>query len=84
MLLLLKSLLHLGQKVITLRTLSHLGSFITFRPSTIQIFPALAIKTATMQGRMFKSDGIYLPDEKVLGLWKVGAGNQYLGLRDIK
>ena len=37
-----------------------------------------------MQGRMFKSDGIYLPDEKVLGLSKEGAGNQYLGLRDIK
>ena len=30
----LKSLLHLGQNVITFRTLSHLGSFITFRPST--------------------------------------------------
>jgi len=26
-------LLHLGQNVITLRTLLHLGSFITFRPS---------------------------------------------------
>ena len=30
----LKSLLHLRQKVITFRTLLHLGSFITFRPST--------------------------------------------------
>ena len=30
----LKSLLHLGQNVITFRTLLHLGSFITFRPST--------------------------------------------------
>ena len=30
----LKSLLHLGQIVITLRTLLQLGSFITFRPST--------------------------------------------------
>ena len=30
----LKSLLHLGQIVITFRTLLHLGSFITFRPST--------------------------------------------------
>ena len=29
----LKSLLHLGQNVITFRTLLHLGSFITFRPS---------------------------------------------------
>ena len=27
-------LLHLGQNVITFRTLLHLGSFITFRPST--------------------------------------------------
>ena len=32
----LKSLLHLGQNVITFRTLLHLGSFITFRPSTLQ------------------------------------------------
>ena len=31
----LNSLLHLGQIVITFRTLFHLGSFITFRPSTI-------------------------------------------------
>ena len=31
----LKSLLHLGQIVITFRTLLHLGSFITFRPSTV-------------------------------------------------
>ena len=30
----LKSLLHLGQNVITFRTFLHLGSFITFRPST--------------------------------------------------
>ena len=30
----LKSLLHLGQNVITFRTLLHLGLFITFRPST--------------------------------------------------
>ena len=30
----LKSLLHLGQNVITFKTLLHLGSFITFRPST--------------------------------------------------
>ena len=30
----LKSLLHLGQNVITFRTLVHLGPFITFRPST--------------------------------------------------
>ena len=30
----LKSLLHLGQIVITFRTLLYLGSFITFRPST--------------------------------------------------
>ena len=30
----LKSLLHLGQIVLTFRTLLHLGSFITFRPST--------------------------------------------------
>ena len=30
----LKSLLNLGQNVITFRTLLHLGSFITFRPST--------------------------------------------------
>ena len=30
----LKSSLHLGQIVITFRTLLHLGSFITFRPST--------------------------------------------------
>ena len=30
----LKSLLHLGQIVITFRTLLHLGPFITFRPST--------------------------------------------------
>ena len=30
----LKSLLHLGQNLITFRTLLHLGSFITFRPST--------------------------------------------------
>ena len=30
----LKTLLHLGQNVITSRTLLHLGSFITFRPST--------------------------------------------------
>ena len=37
-----------------------------------------------MQGKMFKSDGIYLPGEKVLGLSRQGAGNQYLGLRDIK
>ena len=29
-----KLLLHLGQNVITFRTLLHLGSFITFRPST--------------------------------------------------
>ena len=29
-----KSLLHLRQNVITFRTLLHLGSFITFRPST--------------------------------------------------
>ena len=29
----LKSLLHLGQIVITFRTLLHLGPFITFRPS---------------------------------------------------
>ena len=29
----LKSLLHLGQNVITFRTLLHVGSFITFRPS---------------------------------------------------
>ena len=28
----LKSLLHLGQIVITFRTLLHLGSFVTFRP----------------------------------------------------
>ena len=28
------SLLHLGQNVITFRTLLHFGSFITFRPST--------------------------------------------------
>ena len=37
-----------------------------------------------MQGRMFKSDVIYLPDEKVLGLSKEEAGHQYLGLKDIK
>ena len=30
----LKSLLHLGQNVITFRTLLHLGLFITFRPCT--------------------------------------------------
>ena len=30
----LKSLLHLGQIVITFRTLLHVGPFITFRPST--------------------------------------------------
>ena len=30
----LKILLHLGENVITFRTLLHLGSFITFRPST--------------------------------------------------
>ena len=30
----LKILLHLGQNVITFRTLLHLGPFITFRPST--------------------------------------------------
>ena len=30
----LKSLLHLGQIVLKFRTLLHLGSFITFRPST--------------------------------------------------
>ena len=30
----LESLLHLGQIVITFRTLLHLGPFITFRPST--------------------------------------------------
>ena len=29
-----RTLLHLGQNVITFRTLLHLGSFITFRPST--------------------------------------------------
>ena len=29
-----KLLLHLGQNVITVKTLLHLGSFITFRPST--------------------------------------------------
>ena len=29
----LKSLLHLGQNVITFRTLLHVGSFISFRPS---------------------------------------------------
>ena len=29
-------LLHLGQNVITFRTLLHLGPFITFRPSTAQ------------------------------------------------
>ena len=28
-----RTLLHLGQNVITFRTLLHLGSFITFRPS---------------------------------------------------
>ena len=29
-----RTLLHLGQNVITFRTLLYLGSFITFRPST--------------------------------------------------
>ena len=29
-----RTLLHLGQNVITFRTLLHLGPFITFRPST--------------------------------------------------
>ena len=29
-----RTLLHIGQNVITLRTLLHLGPFITFRPST--------------------------------------------------
>ena len=33
----LKSLLHLGQIVITFRTLLHLGPFITFRPSTMTL-----------------------------------------------
>ena len=38
----LKSLLHLGQIVITFRTLLHLGPFITFRPSTaLMVFKAL-------------------------------------------
>ena len=35
----LKSLLHLGQIVITFRTLLHLGPFITFRPSTEALEP---------------------------------------------
>ena len=30
-----RTLLHLGQNVITFRTLLHLGSFNTFRPSTL-------------------------------------------------
>ena len=34
----LKSLLHLGQNVITFRTLLHFGPFITFRPSTYVIY----------------------------------------------
>ena len=34
MLLRFRTLLRLGQNVITFRTLLHLGSFITFRPST--------------------------------------------------
>ena len=34
----LKSLLHLGQNVITFRTLLHFGLFITFRPSTYVIY----------------------------------------------
>ena len=33
-----RTLLHLGQNVITFRTLLHLGSFITFRPSTSPFF----------------------------------------------
>ena len=38
----LKSLLHLGQNVITFRTLLHIGSFITFRPSTIDLIGQLS------------------------------------------
>ena len=34
----LKSLLHLGQNVITFRTLLHFGLFLTFRPSTYVIY----------------------------------------------
>ena len=34
----LKSLLHLGQNVITFRTLLHFGPFITFMPSTYVIY----------------------------------------------
>ena len=32
-----RTLLHLGQNVITFRPLLHLGSFITFRPSTFDV-----------------------------------------------
>ena len=42
-----RTLLHLGQNVITFRTLLHLGPFITFRPSTGSTVARLQHDTST-------------------------------------
>ena len=59
-------LLHLGQNLITLRTLLHLGSFITFRPSTALFCGGLTRAHVNMdkdyfKKRRFQNDKSYWP-----------------------
>ena len=66
MLLHLGTLLHLGQNVITFRTLLHLGSFMTFRPSTS--FPRQLFHTPSGFPSLFLSNlesGVH----RVTGSW---------------
>ena len=52
-----RTLLHLGQNVITFRTLLHLGPFITFRPCTNGLLnPGSVGKMWTDPGKSQKSD----------------------------
>ena len=53
----LKSLLHLRQKVITFRTLLHLGSFITFRPSTAFVMLNPSGRVNKLCKKLFSSSG---------------------------
>ena len=49
-----RTLLHLGQNVITFRTLLHLGSFITFRPSTDYIQKFMPVTDLLVGGGSYR------------------------------
>ena len=80
----LKSLLHLGQNIITFRTLLHSGSFITFRPSTDALFCSTCGESLQVSFKFSPKCGEDLANNKEIKVRNETSGKKNLSFKEFK